>query len=327
MVGYMINIYLQGKNYQFRETKPDNTSLTQAIWIDLLNPSEEEKQEVENALGINIPTQAEMCEIELSSRLYRDNDNLFMTALALAYSDSSKPKLAPITIILTPQQLITIRYIEPQSFNLFLSRLEKIKLTQPVDLLIELLDVTVGRLADILERVGHQLDEISEIILRPKTLDKSTKKLNYRQFLYQIGIHGDLNTKARESLITFNRSISFFEQMKGENLHKELQQPRLFTLTKDIESLSSHADFLATKINFMLDAILGMVNIEQNNTIRIISVVAVIFLPPTLIATIYGMNFKFMPELSWYLGYPLALASMVLAAWLPYKYFKRHKWL
>jgi magnesium transporter len=321
----MVNVYFHEKSYQFRETDLDNSSLTQAIWIDLLNPSEKERQEVEKALGIHMPTQAEMCEIELSSRLYRDNGNLFMTVLTIAYSDSPKPKLAPITLILTLQQLITIRYIEPQSFNLFLSQLKKNKLTKPIELLTELLDVSIDRLADILERVGHRLDETSEIILRPELLE-STSKLNYRQFLYQVGIYGDLNTKARESLITFNRLVSFFEQIEGERLPKELQS-RLFTVSKDIESLSSHADFLATKFNFLLDAILGMVNIDQNNTIRILSVIAVVFLPPMLVAGIYGMNFKFMPELSWYFGYPLALVVIVLAAWIPYKYFKRHRWL
>jgi magnesium transporter len=326
----MINAYLDGKKYAFQGATTENESLLKrAIWIDLLNPSEIEEKQVEKSLELDIPTREEMREIELSSRLYRDNGNLFMTTLMIACSDSPDPKLDSITMILTPKQLITVRYIEPQSFKLFFIRLKKMDSAHQqssVALFIELLDTTVDRLADILEMVGHHLDDSSQTIFRSRAENKSVERLNYRQLLQHIGAYGDLNSKARESLITFNRLISFFGQIKGAKLNEDLQ-PRLVTISKDIESLSNHADFLSTKVNFLLDATLGMVNIDQNNTIKIVSVAAVVFLPPTLIASIYGMNFKFIPELSWYLGYPIAIGLMILAAWLPYKYFKRRGWL
>jgi magnesium transporter len=141
-----------------------------------------------------------------------------------------------------------------------------------------------------------------------------------------MGANADLNTKVCESLVTFNRLIPFFSQMAGSRINDERLQ-RLGTLGKDINSLSDHAIFLSSKVNFLLDATLGMVNIEQNNIIKIFSVAAVIFLPPTLVASIYGMNFHIMPELEWHYGYVYALGMILLAAWLPYKYFKHKKWL
>jgi len=300
--------------------------LKKALWIDLLSPSKKEELQVEQHLDFEIPTREEMGEIELSSRLYKENGTLFMTATMIALSNSPDPILDPVTFVLTPQQLITIRYIEPQSFKLFTAHLKKIDLTHidAATFLIELLDATVDRLADILELVGRRVDDYSKTIFRPQGEDDV--KLDYRQLLQQIGANGDLNTKARESLLTFNRLISFFTQMANASIDAE-GQLRLASLSKDIASLNDHAHFLSTKVNFLLDATLGLVNIEQNNIIKIFSVAAVIFLPPTLIASIYGMNFHSIPELSWRYGYLFSIGLILIAAWLPYKYFKHRKWL
>lgn len=299
--------------------------LKDPVWIDLFSPSREEEREVEQFIGRNIPTREEMTEIELSSRLYTENNTLFMTAMMLAQSNSPNPKLDPVTFILTQTQLITIRYVESQSFKLFLTQLKKIDPAQrdAVTLLITLLDAAVDRLADILEFIGTRLDNYSKTVFSPHS---AAQKLDYQHLMQQIGANGDLNTKARESLVTFNRLISFFEQTALSRIDSQ-GKSRLTTLSKDIASLSDHANFLSTKINFLLDATLGMVNIEQNNIIKIFSVAAVIFLPPTLVASIYGMNFHFMPELSWKYGYLLAIGMILTAAWLPYKYFKHRKWL
>jgi len=308
------------------EIRLENISqLKSAVWIDLIYPSEAEKNQVEKHLDINMPTKGEMEEIELSSRLYKENDKFFMTVMTIAQSNSIEPKLEPVTFILTPEKLFTIRYIEPRSFSLFISRLKMLNIEQrsnPVNLLIGLVDLSIDRLADILEFVGGQLDDYSKLIFH----NKSTHKLNYQTLFQQIGAAGDLNTKARESLITYNRLIAFFEQNKNSILDYD-NQTRLTTSNKDLTALSDHSNFLSTKINFLLDATLGMVNIEQNNIIKLFSVAAVIFLPPTLIASIYGMNFHTIPELSWKYGYLFAIGLMGLASWLPYKFFRHKKWL
>jgi magnesium transporter len=322
----MLLAYLNQQKIIPQEITPENQALLkEAVWVDLLMPSKEEEVQVEELLELDVPTREDMVEIELSSRLYKENDTIFMTATMIAQSNSPEPKLDPVTFVLTEKQLVTIRYIEPQAFKLVPSRLKKLDAAHrdAAVFLIELLDATVDRLADTLELVGRRLDEYSKTIFMPETAD--AEKLDYRELMQQIGANGDLNTKARESLVTFNRLITFFGQA-GSRVDNE-GQLRLGSLSKDIASLSDHANFLSSKVTFLLEATLGLVNIEQNNIIKIFSVAAVIFLPPTLIASIYGMNFHFIPELSWKYGYIFSIGMILIAAWLPYKYFKYRKWL
>lgn len=294
--------------------------INEALWLDLINPTLQEEALVEECLAINIPTREEMLEIELSSRLYKDDDTLFMTATMIAQAESVSPKQDAVSFVLTPKQLITIRYIEPQAFKLFINRLYKIKhIDNPVTLLTELLDATVDRLADILEIINHQLESYSK-----DTFNTTTSNRNYQELLQHLGVTGSLNSKIVESLVSFNRLIPYFDQALKNNGE---EHTRLTTLSKDIFALSDHAAFLSNKISFLLEATLGMVQIEQNAIIKIFSVAAVIFLPPTLIASIYGMNFQVMPELSWKYGYLIAVGLMIFASWLPYKYFKYKKWL
>ncbi|MFZ4077436.1 MAG: CorA family divalent cation transporter [Legionellaceae bacterium] len=255
-------------------------ALKHAVWIDLISPTKAEENEIEQLMGQNLPTHEEMVEIELSSRLYKEKDTLFMTATMIAQSESNDPQLEPVTFVLTPNQLITLRYIDPHAFKLFISHLKKIDISHrrdPTLLLIELLDTTIDRLADILEHVGIALESHSKMIFQQ--VQKTKVKLNYEDIMNKIGASANLNTKACESLMTFNRLISFFLQALNSNTNPE-GLLRLISLGKDVNSLSDHANFLSNKINFLLDATLGMVNIEQNNIIKLFSVAAVIFLPP-----------------------------------------------
>ncbi|MDI1351667.1 MAG: magnesium transporter CorA family protein [bacterium] len=296
--------------------------LKESLWIDLINPTPKEEELVEDVLKLNIPTRQEMSEIEISNRLYKENGHLFMTATMTAQSESLDPKQDAVTFLLTATQLITVRYIEPQAFKLFASIVPKLQTNSPTKLLTELLDATVDRLADILESISHQLEHLSKDLFLPKR----TNTINYKHLLQQLGNSGALNSKIVESLVSFNRLISFFEQSTNEQLDDH-ERARLLTLSKDIYALDDHANFLSTKIGFLLDATLGMVQIEQNVIIKIFSVAAVIFLPPTLIASIYGMNFKHIPETDWHYGYIYAICLMIFSSWLPFKYFKHRKWL
>jgi magnesium transporter len=316
----IIASYLKEGLKQTEINATNQNLLKESLWIDLINPSEEEEHRVEQCVGLNIPTREEMQEIELSSRLYKDDDILFMTAIMIAQSDSINPKQDAVTFVITPKQLITIRYIEPQSFKLFASRIKKMRIDSSTSLLTELLDTTVDRLADILERISHQLESYSKDLFQTK----DTHNTSYQELLQQLGVNGELNAKIVESLVSFNRLIPFFDQSAIVKIDDHI---RLLTLSKDINSLIDHASFLSNKISFLLEATLGMVQIEQNAIIKIFSVAAVIFLPPTLIASIYGMNFSFMPELSWKYGYILAISLMLFSSWAPYKYFKYRKWL
>lgn len=320
--------FFNGEGFRQEELNRSNDlTLADAIWIDMLNPSPQELENLKEYFGFKIPTRAEMIEIEISSRLYTENNNLFMTGTMISNSTSTEPKLDPITFILTKKQLITIRYIEPQAFKLFVSQVGKLNLKydDPLALLIDLLDATIDRSADILEYIGQKIDSYSKKIFNPNTSDVDDNR-DYRQLLQEVAAYGDLNTKAQESLMTFNRLTAFLIQSTGIWVDKEYKT-RLANLRKDIISLSQHTHFLSNKVSFLLDATLGLVNIAQNNIIKIFSVAAVIFLPPTLIASIYGMNFKFIPEINWKYGYLLAVGLMMFFAWAPYKYFKWKKWL
>ncbi|WP_028388573.1 magnesium/cobalt transporter CorA [Legionella fairfieldensis] len=325
----MITAYLSKENLQAYQITEENLFLLQeAMWVDLLRPSRQEELQLKQSLNLDIPTREEMLEIELSSRLYKENGALFMTTSMIAQSTSSDPKHDAVTFILTKDRLITIRYIEPQAFRLMISQLHKKYdlIPNAAGLLIELLEAIIDKLADLLEIIGHHLEQFSKHIFRPDQLPEADIKPDYQYLIQHIGMNADLNSKARECLVTFNRLIPFFSQSASTQIDEE-GQVRLNTLSKDIGALSDHANFISTKVNFLLDATLGMINIEQNAIIKIFSVAAVIFLPPTLIASIYGMNFHFMPELSYKGGYFLAIGFMILSALLPYKYFKRKKWL
>lgn len=324
----MIIAYGSRKQLEPHTIQENNLELLeQSVWIDLINPTAIEEKQVEDCLQLDIPTREEMRAIELSSRLYKNDDALFMTATMLAQSNSIEPQLEPVTFVLTKQKLITVRYVEPTAFKLFISSLPQYPkgIHHPTALLIALLDATIDRTADILQVVSQQLEAYSKTIFQP-THTAEDSKFDYQYLMQKIGLNAALNSKVGESLITFNRLITFLSH-EGISSDNSDHLSLLVTQNKDINALSDHAHFLSNKTTFLLDATLGMINIEQNAIIKIFSVAAVIFLPPTLIASIYGMNFKFIPELSWKYGYGIAIISMLLAAWLPYKYFKHRKWL
>ena len=314
--------YMKGTLTQEAITSKNIHLISGALWLDLINPTNEEETLVEKTLKLNIPTREEMREIEVSSRLYKENDILFMTATMVAQSESHSPNQDAVTVVLTPTQLVSILYIEPQAFILFASIAPKLKIDKPAFFLTELLDATIDRFADVLEMISRELEVFSQDIFHPQTPSTS----RYQDLLQRLCINGALNSKIVESLMSFSRLILFFDQSAGVTLDHN-DHLRLLTLAKDINSLNDHANFISNKISFLLDATLGMVQIEQNAIIKIFSVAAVIFLPPTLIASIYGMNFHVMPELSWKYGYIFAISLMLFASWLPYKYFKYRKWL
>lgn len=325
----MLSIYVpQGGNLEQRVMGSGEGIPEAAIWIDLVNPSYDEDKLVESLVGVSIPTHDEMQEIELSSRLYFENGARYMTATLMCQSDSPVPKTTPVTFILAGQRLITVRYDEPRPFAIIRHKLGKScpqHITGHV-VLMDLLDAVIDRAADILERVGTEVDRISFDIFNRK-LSASERSRRYPVILQTIGRKGDLSSKVRESLVSIMRLILFLaNEEEGVRWSKEMRA-QLKSMQRDVQSLSDHTTFLTNNITFLLDAMVGVVSIEQNNIIKIFSVAAVVFMPPTLVASIYGMNFDVMPELKWVLGYPFAIGVMIMAAVLPYLYFKWRRWL
>jgi magnesium transporter len=301
------------------------------LWADLLNPTEAEESMLESAFGVEIPTREEMSEIEISSRLYQENDTYYLTALLVTKADTESPQNDAATFVLTKNTLITLRYSTPRSFEMFVNRCEKNQANyhNATEVMLGLLDAITDRLADILEMVGHRMDNTSRQVFahNPAALNaKNRTHLNLKAILNAIGRDGDLISKSRECLVSLSRLTGYITNSPMFTSRKESIE-LLNSVQKDLASLSDHANFLSGKINFLLDATLGMISIEQNGIIKIFSVAAVVFLPPTLVASIYGMNFHHMPELDWRFGYPIALLLMLLSAFIPFQYFKKKGWL
>ena len=306
------------------------TPLPAAIWYNLTDPTKEEDKFVESCLGIDIPTRSEMDDIEPSARLYNEEGAEFMTITALANSDTDEPIKTPITFVLRRNQLVTVRYADPKPFRLFeriCTRPTANPYTTGEKVMLGLIEAIIDRLAQLLETTGDEIDQISREVFRNKTKNVTRKARDLETLIERIGRKGDILTLARESLVSITRLSSFHQTIELETKTvRELRQ-EMKVLQRDAAALSDHAAFLSNKINFLLDATLGLINLEQNQIIKIFSVAAVVFLPPTLVASIYGMNFGNMPELHLAYGYPLALGMMVASAILPYLFFKRRGWL
>ena len=299
-----------------------------AAWIDLVRPTPEEEKTLEAALGVGVPTREEMSEIEISSRLYAEDGAVYMTALVLSRTDGEDPTIAPATFVLAGSKLITIRYEEPRVFELFAARAQKAQTgcVSAETILVGLLEAIVDRLADVLERAAQDAERLSREIFQLGGAGPA-KTRDFRRIVVELGRKGDLGSKIRDSLVTLNRLFGFLTLHLSHGAGDKELKARLKTLSRDAVSLADHLSYLSQKITFLLDATLGMINIEQNQIIKIFSVAAVAFMPPTLIASIYGMNFQHMPELSSQYGYPIAVGAMVLSAVLPLFYFKRRGWL
>jgi magnesium transporter len=272
-----------------------------------------------------VPTREEMQEIEVTSRLYVENGARYMTATLMCQSDTDTPKTTAVTFILSGHRLITVRYDEPRPFMIVGSKLARVCPAgiNGESVLMELLDAVVDRAADILERIGLEVDRVSHDIFEPETEETRS----HQEILKAIGRKGDLTSKVRESLVSIGRVLLYLANEADSMRWAKETRSQLRGMQRDVQSLSDHASYLSSKIQFLLDAMLGVVSIEQNNIIKIFSIAAVVLMPPTLVASIYGMNFKNMPELEWQLGYPLAIVLMLIAAALPYVFFKWKNWL
>ena len=300
-----------------------------ALWVDLYAPTGEEIRKAEAFLGVTLPTKDEMEEIEASSRVYIEDEGLFMTTSIVSKTETEYPESAAVTFVLARSRLLTIRYSEPMPFNTFPARAER----QPgmwgtaEYLLVGILEAIVDRTADILERVGADVDALSRESFDKPRHNQALDTKDFQSLLSRLGRQNDLIGKVRESLIGFSRILTFLTQtFEGKPGGKELRSYNK-TITRDVSSLADHTNFLSNKITFLLDAILGMINLEQNRIIKIISVATAVFLPPTLFASIWGMNFTHMPELQEPWAYPIALMVIVLSAVFPAVFFKWRGWL
>lgn len=299
-----------------------------SIWVDLLEPSAEEEQRLESQLGIDVPTPEEMREIETSNRLYEEAGVLYMTATVVTKIETDRPESSQVTFILTPDTLVTNRYTDPLPFRRFIAYAARhaAQCTTAIAVLAGLLEALVNRIADVLERIAADMDTLSSEVFTPPAPGMRRRTRDYRAILERVGRAGDLNSKAREALSSLSRLLVFLQQAEHPQMNTEMRH-RLRTLSRDVSQMSDHAGFIASKVQFQLDATLGMINIDQNNILKIFSVATVVLLPPSVIGAIFGMNFDLIPAASQPWGFWGAIGLMVVSAVMPWWAFKRLGWL
>jgi len=293
-----------------------------AVWIDLVGPTPEEDRAVERALGLSVPTREEMAELEASSRLYRESGATYVTADILHHGEADMPGLDPVTFVLTEGPLVTIRYVDPRPFTLLLEKLDRDPALcgTGADLFLHLMEAIIDRASDVLAANAATVEAVSGQVFSGR------KTVGFEKLITRLGRAHIANARIEQSLAGLARIFAFvalddrIEQQPDTREH-------LGSLTRDAQSLIAHNQAVAASINFQLSAALGLINIEQSSIIKIFSVAAVAFLPPTLIASIYGMNFDHMPELPQAWGYPAALVAMVISALMPLAWFKKKGWL
>ncbi len=329
----MIRIYTQTENGIARTVGLEEQAYNREdiFWIDLLTPDAAELRFAEELCAIEMPTKDEMREIEATSRLYCEDGGRFMTTTVLSRVETDEPMIAEITFILKGRVLVTVRHTDSYSFRVFSHQLLRTQGTNRDLVFIGLLETLVDRQADVLERFGTDLDALSKKVFgthhsrRSKEADPDTDDL--RDALEELGRVGDLITRQRDALVNLLRLITFAgNEDSCLDAHDNLYVP-LRPVSRDVNSLSEYASFLSNKINFMLDAVLGLINIEQNDIVKVFTIMSVVFLPPTLIASVFGMNFKYMPFLDTPWGAWLSVALMVLAGIIPLIIFKIKRYI
>jgi magnesium transporter len=267
-----------------------------------------------------------MREIEASNRFYEENGGLYMTATLVTKLDTDLPERTQVTFILTGSKLVTNRYTDPLPFRRFIAYAARhpAVATSGAMVLAGLLEAIVNRIADVLEKVGGDVDAISSKIFF-RSYDTSAP-LDFRHVLERVGQSGDLVSKASESLVSLTRLLGFVQQSGNTQVTQE-SRARYRTLSRDVLAMTDHSNFLGNKVQFLLDATLGMVSIDQNNVVKIFSMVTVFMLPPSLIAGFFGMNFEHIPWLHESWGLSVTICLMVISAVAPFLYFRWRRWL
>ena len=302
-------------------------------WIDLLDPSAEEIAAVERATRITLPTREQLSEVEVSSRLRRVGQTLYIALPVVFRGETGLTRITPVGFILSAEHLVTLRFEPLKAFETCKEKVDRAEISHPstVSTFVALLEAIVDRLADILEEAGGEIDHVAEDIFG-KDLDRKpsdqpkAEDRKLRLVLRRVGRSRQLISKVRATLLAIGRIVPYVET-EGEEWLPEEAKPRLETVRHDVESLDEYEVHLSDKVQFLLDADLGLINIEQNDRFRILTVVSIIGIPPTFVASLYGMNFKHMPELDWAYGYPYGLALIAASAIIPMVYFRIKGWL
>ena len=294
------------------------------VWIDLLKPDADALGRCQAECGLRIPSREDLSEIESSSRHYVENGALYLSAPLLTGSETPEPRLTPVGFIITRERLITVRFDDLRAFEQAAEQARSSPPGSGLEAFTLVIEAVIDRKADLLEEQGQALEELSrEVFGEPVSRRRGSREM--RKLLRKVGGGGDRGSKIRGSLLAINRILPFVVDSADGRLPPELEG-RLNAAREDVASLTAYVETLASKVQFLLDASLGLINIEQNDVFKILTVVSAVGVPPTLVASVYGMNFKAMPELEWRYGYPYAIALIVISTILPLVWFRRKGW-
>lgn len=316
----MLSAFQLENNRLCRIELDDNDDLSESLWVDLVEPEESEREFVQTALGQSLATRPELEDIESSARFFEDEDGLHIHSFFFFEDADDHAGNSTVAFTIREGRLYTLRERELPAFRLYRMRARRQLMVDgnPYELLLDLFETKIEQLADEIESIYSDLEKLSRIIMEGR------QGAEYDAALSTLAEQEDIGWKVRLCLMDTQRALNFLLR-KARLPVGQLEQAR--EILRDIESLLPHNESLFQKVNFLMQAAMGFISIEQNRIIKIFSVVSVVFLPPTLVASSYGMNFEFMPELSWSFGYPAAIIFMMLAGLAPYLYFKRRNWL
>jgi magnesium transporter len=307
--------------------RADGASLSGAAWVDLIDPTEAERSAFEKTFGLRVPTKEKLAEIETTSRLRTEHDALYMTAPLIFAADNEPWFPAPTGFVLSKQVLMTVRFAKSAAFDAVIAELGAAEQFEPTLAFVRILEELVDRMADLLESSGRELDDASHVIFR----QDSSRKLSHetsmlRQLMIRTGRTSERMARIHYTLVCLDRMAKFAVDRCRDWIAHDMAN-RLQTVSSDIASLVQFAEGLVSRVQLLQDAATGIINIDQNDVMKVLTIASVVGIPPVLVAGVYGMNFKNMPELDWAWGYPYALALIVITAALPLIWFKWKDWI
>ena len=304
-------------------------------WIDLQDPTPEEIAEVERACGLRVPSRGQLEEIEATSRIRSEGATLYMSAPLIARGDKGVMASAPTGFVLNADICLTVRFAQLAVFDVVKADLAAVGRAAPADIFARLLEAVVDRAADHLEVCADQLDKASHAIFRPDQPDDlkggKTHKLSrdtalLRRVMIQIGRASARMSKVRYTLVCVSRMAQFAVD-RGKDWIEEPVRERLGGVRADVTSLEQYEENLLSRVQLLQDAATAFISIEQNDVVKVLTIASVAGIPPVMVVGLYGMNFKFMPELAWRYGYPYAIALIVISTLIPLAWFKWKDWM
>lgn len=318
----MIHVYAKGSDGKLclADTTGRAASSGASVWVDLLHPSPDQERAIEAALGIDAPTPEERRAIEDSARLFEENGALIMIASVLLLNTHERPEIDPVAFIISKGKLVTVRTMAARAFQIgkgrAAARIETA--ANGGEVFAALIEGIVERIADLLDRARDEADALAK-----EVFETSEGEPNLRTALRTLGSQGRMAAKARDSLSSLQRLVQYAAAAAERHA---LDRERLLRIGADLRELDRQSEALASNLTYILDATLGLVSASQNSAMKIMAIVTLLFTPPIFIASIYGMNFEFMPELKAAAGYPTALLTMIVAAGSLFIIAKWRRW-